>query len=124
MQYWKLKSKHFRNLLGTYILDTTKTDLSSYQDNYSAYKNLSITFRSDSTFHLNMSVPFIYDSTGKWEASAGGLEDWNWIYYKSNSNISTQFTEPWTKDFIFYLNSVTPQVGQTSVSTIYFKKVK
>ncbi len=120
----KLKSEYFRNQIGPYILDTIKTSLSNYKDNFAVYKNLSITFKSDSTFHLNMSVPFIYDSTGKWEASAGGPEDWNWLYYKSNPNISTQFTEPWTEDSIFYLNSVTPQVGQTSISQIYFKKVK
>ena len=118
------KNKSFQRQLGSYILDTTKTNLANYQDNYELYKNLTITFISDSTFHLNLKVPFIYDSIGKWKPSEGGVEDWNWLSYKSNPNINTQFTEPWTTDSIFYMNSVTPQVGQIAVSKIYFKKIK
>ena len=109
--------------IGTYILDTTKTSLTGYRDSFDKYKSLTITFSKDS-FYLNQKVPFIFDSIGTWTVSEGGVEDWNWLYYKSNPNISTQFTEPWTTDSVFYLNSVTPQKGQVAINVIYFKKMK
>ena len=114
--------KAFNELLGTYTMDLSHMGFS--MADRGRYKNLQITFKNDSTFHLNMNVPFIYDSTGNWLPAKGGLEDWNWLFYKKNPNISTQFTGVWTKDSIFYLNSVTPQKGEQSINVIYFKKDK
>lgn len=112
----------FNEQLGTYIIDTSKTNFGKYD--IEKYKNLQIIFRKDSSFNLNMKVPFIYDSTGKWLSTKGGLEDWNWMFYKGNPEISTQFTETWTADSIFYMNSTTPQKGEEAISKIYFKKIK
>lgn len=117
------QKRNFEKQLGTYSLDLDKTNFGNFYPDYQLYKKLQITFFRDSTFRLNMKVPFIFDSTGKWIPAGGGLEDWNWLFYKSNENISTQFTEPWTIDSIFYMNSTTPQKGEKNIKEIYFKKI-
>jgi len=71
-----------------------------------------------------MSVPFIYDSCGKWEVGGSQLDEWNVLFYASNPKINTQFDIVSNKDSSFYLNSVTPQKGNESVSRIYFKRIK
>lgn len=115
--------KNFKNQLGTYSLSIEKTNLGVYASDSQIYKQLKITFNSDSTFRLNMNVPFILDSAGKWIPAKGGPEEWNWLYYNSNPNISTQFTEPWGDSFVFLLNSATPKLGQERIKEIYFIKV-
>lgn len=114
---------NFQKQLGTYCLDLNKTSLGDYEKHKTVFKSLQITFNKDGTFYLNMKVPFIYDSSGEWKAGGIGLDEWNYLYYKSNRNINTQFTSPWTKDSIFYLNSVTPQKGEKEIPVIYFKKL-
>jgi hypothetical protein len=118
-----VKDINFEKQLGTYCLDLDKTSLGDYEKHKTLFKNLQITFKKDGTFYLNMKVPFIYDSSGEWKAGGIGLDEWNYLYYKSNLNINTQFTSPWTKDSIFYLNSVTPQKGEKEIPVIYFKKI-
>lgn len=117
------RKKLFRQQIGSYRIDIAKSDLGDYIEDSLKYSNLIITFRSDSTFFLNMQVPFIYDSVGKWITSNGKVEDWNRLYYKKNPKIGTSFTAPWTKDSIFYLNSTTPKQGEKPVERIYFKKI-
>ena len=112
----------FNELIGTFTLDLNQTNLGRYSDKQ--YKNLQISFNKDSTFNLNMNVPFLYDSVGKWLPTKGGLEDWNWIFYKNNPRICTQFSEVWTEDSMFYFNSATPKKGQEAISKIYFRKIK
>ncbi len=112
----------FHELEGTYSLDLSQTNLGGYST--IQYKSLEITFKNDSTFSLSMNVPFIYDSVGKWVPTKGGLEDWNWIFYKNNPRISTQFSQVWTEDSIFYFNSATPKEGAEALSKIYFRKIK
>ncbi len=110
--------------LGTYIIDFQKTNLGNYYIDRELYKNLQITFNKDLTFSFNMKVPFIFDSAGTWSPSKGAFEEWNWLYYKKNPKISTQFTEPWKLDSVFYMNSTTPQSGKENIKEIYFKKIK
>ncbi len=52
----------FKNILCTYVLDIHKTTLGEYSKDSDLYENLRITFNADSTFNMNMKVPFIYDS--------------------------------------------------------------
>lgn len=52
------------------------------------------------------------------------MKEWNYLYYKSNMNINTQFTRPEIPDSIFLLNSTTPQDGAAFIQEIYFRKVK
>ena len=115
------RRKNFQEQLGTYVLDIHKTTLSNYSKDSDVYKNLRITFRADSTFSMNMRVPFIYDSAGRWKA--GNMKEWNYLYYKSNMNINTQFTRPEILDSTFLLNSTTPQDGAAFIQEIYFKKI-
>jgi len=117
----QVSKRVFNELIGTFILDSNHTYPGRY--GMEKYKDLQITFTKDSSFYFNKKVPFIYDSVGKWIPTKGGLEDWNWLFYKSNPNISTQFTEVSTVDSIFYMNSVTPQKGEEGISVIYFKKL-
>lgn len=61
----KAKKTNFHKQLGTYALDMKKTVLGIYNKNFALYKNLRITFLKDSTFIMNMQVPFVYDSVGR-----------------------------------------------------------
>lgn len=54
----------FNEFIGTFSLDLDQTSLGGYPSKQ--YENLEITFNNDSTFNLNMNVPFLYDSAGKW----------------------------------------------------------
>jgi len=116
------KKRNFHKQLGTYKLDIRKTNLGNYLVDSDLYAKLIITFDIDSTFEMNMQVPFIFDSIGKWEAGYG-LDEWNWIYYKSNNEIKTQFDQCCLQDSTFYLNSTTPKKGFESIKKIYFKKI-
>jgi len=125
----KSKQENFQRQIGTYTLDIHKTFLGGYNKDSNLYQKLCITFNPDSTFYMNMKVPFIYDSVGKWQPGGGEIDEWNWLQYKSNMNISTQFTSPFTIDSIsqsdsfFYMNSTTPKKGASFIQKIYFKKV-
>lgn len=118
----EISDREFKMTIGSYQIDVSKTELSASESE--AYGNLVITFNNDSTFYLSRDVPFIYDSIGIWKPTEGRLEDWNWIYYRKNPNISTQFSKVWTEDSIFYLNSTTPKEGERAIPMIYFKKIK
>lgn len=123
----------FEQLLGVYILDINKTKLGVYSKDSIIYKNLSITLNADSTFNMNMKVPFIRDSVGRWRA--GNMKEWNWLFFKSfgyNKSMEdmtnpggTQFTRPYTENSntYFLINSATPQDNAEVISDIYFKKV-
>ena len=115
--------RRFKEQIGVYSLDIKKTKLGTYSKDGALYRQLRITFKSDSTFSTNMRVPFLYDSIGDWISGGGGLEDWNWLSYKSNRDIRTQFDQCCLSDSTFYLNSPTPQEGQESIQEIYFKKL-
>ncbi len=72
-----------------------------------AKNDLSITFNADSTFKMNMKVPFMYDSIGTWKAR--NMNEWNWLIFKSfkydfsNENSGSQFTRPYDEKFGHFL---------------------
>jgi hypothetical protein len=121
---------NFQNQLGTYILDIHKTVLGSYSKDSAVYKNLRITFKADSTFSMNMKVPFICDSIGRW--NAGNMKEWNYIWYKQwgykdyEIGKGNQFTRPYAIDsnVYFLINATTPQDGAAFIQEIYFRKIK
>ena len=121
----KGRQESFDEQLGTYQLDIQKTNLKRYEKDSSIYKNLQIVFNADSTFKMNMKVPFMYDSIGTWEA--GNMKEWNYLKYKnfdySKNGTGEQFTRPEYPDSSFLLNSSTPQIGAEFIGEIYFKKV-
>jgi hypothetical protein len=121
---------NFKAQLGTYILDIGKTALGRYSKDSTTFKNLTITFNSDSSFVMNMKVPFLYDSVGSW--TAGNMKEWNWLRFKSfhyrdlNDHSGSQFTRPYLKDstLFFLINGATPQDGADFIQEIYFRKLK
>ena len=123
------ENNNFLKTIGVYVLDTDKTSLGIYKNTTLKFKKLVIAFNKDGTFHMNMDVPFICDSSGLWNAGGGNLDDWNWLYYRSwnfaqyKKNTGDQFTRPWTSDSIFYINSATPKKGQQGINQIYFRKI-
>ena len=119
-----VKNESFNEVVGNYVIDLSQTNLGYYARDSAKYKHLTLTFESNATFHFNMVVPFIYDSTGTWKVPGGTSEDWNHLYYRSNKNIYTQFSRMFTKDSSFCLNSVTPRKDSVPVYIICFKKVK
>lgn len=121
---------NFKNQLGTYVLDIHKTVLGNYSKDSTGYKNLRITFKADSTFSMNMKVPFICDSIGRW--NAGNMKEWNYLWYKQwgykdyEIGKGNQFTRPYTTDsnVYFLINATTPQDGAAFIQEIYFRKIK
>ena len=124
------RKENFKIQLGTYILDMQKTALGPYSKDSNKYRNLSITFNADSSFSMNMKVPFLYDSSGTW--TAGNMKEWNWLrvksflYNDSDEHAGSQFTRPYGKDSVlfFLINGATPQNGAEFIQEIYFRTVK
>jgi|HubBroStandDraft_5_1064220.scaffolds.fasta_scaffold1027056_1 hypothetical protein len=120
---------NFKNQLGTYVLDVRRTVLGPYCKDSDQYKQLTITFNQDSSFTLNMKVPFLFDSIGSWVA--GNTTEWNYLrfksfpYNKSDEHAGSQFTRPYLEDsaILFLINGATPQNGAQFIQEIYFKKV-
>jgi hypothetical protein len=125
------RKQTFKELLGSYTLDINKTKLEgNYKKDTNIFRNLSITFLPDSTFTMNMKVPFMYNSTGKW--TAGNVNEWCWLlfdgfnYGYKNKNSGSQFTRPYIEnsDTFFLINAATPRDNEKTISDLYFKKVK
>lgn len=125
------RQQTFKELIGSYVLDLDKTKLEgSYKKDSDTYKNLLITFLPDSTFKMNMKVPFMYDSIGRWKA--GNVNEWCWLlfdnfkYDERNENSGSQFTRPYREksDTFFLINAATPRDNEKTISDIYFKKIK
>lgn len=75
------REQTFKELLGSYTLEVNKTKWKGdYKKNANIYRNLSITFLPDSTFTMNMKVPFMYSSIGKW--TAGNVNEWCWLLFE------------------------------------------
>jgi hypothetical protein len=125
----KGRRANFEAQLGTYSLDIQKTALGPYSKDSNTYRNLTITFNADSSFIMNMKVPFLYDSVGSW--TVGDMKEWNWLRFKSfhysasAEHSGSQFTRPYLEDSIifFLINGATPQNGTDFIQDIYFKKV-
>ena len=118
----KAEERVFEMQLGKYVLDTSKTILTGYEHQAGLYNKLEVVFNADSTFRLNMQVPFIYDSAGKWKAGDGTPYSYNELIF--GNGITDQFYPPYSGDSIFLLNSGTPKAGARSVNEIYFRKIK
>ena len=115
-----------RRIVGTYRLDLDHTDMGIYKDSMDCYKDLSLEFKSDGTFKMNMEVPFILGSTGSWKV--GGMNRWNSIRYDT-LGLEDQISQPYLdeNDTVFYFNSVTPKESEryiNGVYVVYFKKVQ
>jgi hypothetical protein len=125
----KEERKNWHSALGTYQLDIKRTKLSKYEKDTAIYKNLTWTLREDSTFIFSMDVPFIYDSTGRWNAGGSGIDEWNYIYYrkwgysKYQKDLGDQFAHCCAADSTININSVTPQAGKVPVNKLVFKKL-
>jgi hypothetical protein len=118
------KNINFQNLIGVYQIDKSRTNFLEYENRVNQFENLTIKLNGDSSFEFNMSVPFIYDTIGKWYCSGNNLDELNYLVFDRNKKIKTQFTQLYFDkgDSVFYLNSNTPRVGQSSVNEVYFKK--
>ncbi len=117
--------------IGVYVLDINQTKLGFYMKDTALYKKLQLNLKSDFTFEFNIPVPFIEGTKGVWTGATDPVdaESWNQLFF-SDSHINadlkygTQFSPPWTRDSILYINSNTPRKGQEPVSVVYFKKIK
>jgi len=146
------RKKRFDEQVGTYIFDLRRTisiELKLHQDSAykkeglfiygpyakdsELYKKLTITFKADSTFYLNMSVPFCLDSFGVWETSSGNPDidgynllffspDKKWLDHESYAE-GDQFGYE-SKDSTLGINSPTPKKGKVSLYYLFFKKIK
>lgn len=116
----------FSNQLGTYNLDVKKTKLGHYSAEVETFKHLQILFKSDSTFSLNMKVPFMFDSVGKWKLGNNSPYNYNELFYSnfdySKAGSGEHFFNLSDLDSTFLLNSTMPQLGKLPVYELYFKK--
>lgn len=128
----KARLKNFNSTVGLYNIDLKRTNLGEYSKDSLLYKNLKVEFFKDSTFKFNMSVPFIFEDSGKWLSDGGDFESWNWLSYKSwlKKEVLTigkgnQFTVLYNdkNDSIFYFNGATPKNNKSFIQEIYFIKV-
>ena len=119
-----VKQKNFKELVGVYVLDTLRTDLSNYRDQKIEFSTLTLSLFNDSTFILNINVPFIYDSSGRWNAKGNSIEETNRMIFKRNPKIGVQFSKIYLdkKDSVLYLISTTPQQDAFPIQRIYFMK--
>ena len=119
-----VKQKNFKELVGVYVLDTLRTDLSNYRDQKIEFSTLTLSLFNDSTFILNFNVPFIYDSSGRWNAKGNSIEETNRMIFKRNPKIGVQFSKIYLdkKDSVLYLISTTPQQDAFPIQRIYFMK--
>lgn len=103
--------------MGKYKLDIHRTNLGIYKKKVEKYKGLILTFNADKTFSLNISVPFMAGTNGKW--NIGGVGEWCEIEY--SNTIKDQFAVPYEDngDSILYINSATPQYSQINKSDVY-----
>ena len=124
------RKQTFRELVGKYRIDLKKTDLRSfYIKDSTIFKDLEITLASDSSFRLNMEVPFLYSSKGKW--TAGNVSEWcrllfDGLNYDGLPYPGSQFTRPFkdNDDTFFLINAATPKDDQKTITSIYFKRIK
>ena len=116
------RKKRFDNQIGTYQIDLNQSNLGAYISDSLFYSNLQITFFEDSTYMLNMDVPFILDSSGTWSVGTDQLYQWNYLMSEKIGG-SDQFYQCCDEDSTFVINSVTPKKGFNPVLKIYFKKI-
>ena len=119
----RAKIKTYERQIGIFIIDTNNTTWGNYDKK--KYANLSIVFNEDSTFYLNESVPFMFDSCGRWEAGGGDIDSWSFLYFKNmkyDNLTGEQFSQiTFSKDSTFYINSCTPKRGKDFVQEIHFR---
>lgn len=110
-----------------FIIDTSQTDLSILGDSSKKYANLKIYFLADTTFYFNQSVPFIYDTVGRWLPTDKGFEGWNRVMFKKPSSNeyfhSVDFGQLDEDDnnAKFYFNSMFPRDSGLFIQEIYFR---
>ena len=122
------KKETFARQVGTYVFDLSITELGKYTKDSNAYKNLIINFNEDSTFTMNMRVPFFADSLGTWIAGNGLAYSYNQLFFqnKEYKNLEgTQFFPPYLNrgDTIFLIIGASPTKNKTSIQKIYFRKL-
>jgi hypothetical protein len=124
----KEKKDTFEAQIGSYRLDTKRTNLGKYKNDSALYAQLTISFLHDSTFFMNMYVPFFADSLGTWIAGDGSPYDYNQLFFKNvdyGTVQGTQFFPPYSDsgDIIFFMNGSLPSKNMTPIQKIYFKKI-
>ena len=128
--YWCISDYYYKKgrercIVGKYKLDIHRTNLGIYKKKVEKYKGLILTFNADKTFSLNISVPFMARTNGKW--NIGGVGEWCEIEY--SNTIKDQFAVPYEDngDSILYINSPTPQKTYkkpTLIDKVFFVRIK
>ena len=77
-----VRAKNFKLIQGHYRLDVHKTNLSDYRKDSALYSHLTLDFYADSTFRLNMDVPFFHNSVGRWTAKGASFGGFSTLRYK------------------------------------------
>lgn len=126
--YEKRKRENFVQIIGVYKLDIKRTELGVYTKNSKIFSDLSITFKNDSTFAMNMRTPFFADSSGTWIVGDGSAYSYNQFFYnnKEYKNLEgVQFFSPYLNgsDTIFLINGANPAKNKKGIQKIYFKKL-
>ena len=135
--FWrgKERKRRFKEQTGTYELYIPGTNMRSYLKDTGLYKNLTITYKPDSTFVLNMDVPFLKDSFGIWEAVERDFDYHSVDMMFFSTDKSLLDLEPHAPTIQFALNiydnvsilevrNASSKRGYKNINSIKFRKIK
>ena len=122
------KKETFARQIGTYALDINRTELKEYKKDLDVFKNLTITFKDDSTFLMNFQAPFFADILGTWIVGDGLAYSYNQLFFhnKEYKNLEgVQFFPPYLdgRDTIFLIIEANPIQNKTPIQKIYFRNL-
>jgi hypothetical protein len=117
------KKQRFNKMIGIYKI-LSSTENAAYLKSKTQFNTLELKLRIDSTFAFSENAPFLFDSTGTWEAAGFDYEESNRMHFKSNPNLSPSISQCCGKDSIIRIVNMPPKRGSKSVPILIFKKVR
>jgi len=115
----KIVESHRPNFIGDYKIDLSKSKIGGYENKLNLYKNLTLCLDSDGKFDFNMSVPFIYKLSGKWEMGGDGESIYAILKY-SDSLIDQA---PMDTTGAIFIRLPIPKDNQKQIGLLYLDRV-
>lgn len=110
--------------VGTYELDISKSNLSSYSIDSGSYKGLQVQIKKNRTFKFSKDVPFINKQSGTWYVKGVKdlLAETNYCMFNYGDNEGDDFVQNGS-DYIIMEQPV-PKTNQKQVILLHFDKIQ